>query len=114
AQFVRDASSHLTDRGQTFAALLPGQVLGLIGILDDCQVEVEERVQRPPNGQPLGSGIEGIEFQRQEQSAPQTGQRDVGVYLVKADLNVAPADPPATREVILVVLAGKQFVKPGQ
>ena len=41
AQFVGDAAGHLADGRQPLAALLPGQVFGLVGVLDDGQVQVQ-------------------------------------------------------------------------
>ena len=40
-----------------------------------------------------------------DQPGPQPRQRDVGVDLVEADLDVPPADPPAAGDVVGVVRA---------
>ena len=84
----------------------PG-VLGLVGVLDDRQVEVEQLVQRPdrrsrdvgrsPSQSPAG----------RDQPGPEPRQGDVGVDLVEADLDVPPADPPAALDVSRVVRPGE-------
>ena len=47
AQLVGDAAGDLAERRQPLAALVAGGVLGLVGVLDDGQVEVEQLVERP-------------------------------------------------------------------
>ena len=46
AQLVGDAAGDLPERRQPLAPLEPRRVLGLVGVLDDRQVEVEQLVER--------------------------------------------------------------------
>ncbi len=47
-----------------------------------------------------------------DQPRPQPGQRDVGVDLLEADLDVPPADPPAAGDVVGIVPAREQIADP--
>ncbi len=47
-----------------------------------------------------------------DQPGPQPGQRDVGVDLIEADLDVPPTDAPATRHVIDIISAREEVADP--
>ena len=47
-----------------------------------------------------------------DKPGPKPGQGDVGVDLLEADLDVAPADPPAAGDVAGVVLPGEEIADP--
>ena len=48
AQLVSDASGNLTDGRQALAALQADDVFRLVGVLDEGQVEIDQRVERAP------------------------------------------------------------------
>jgi hypothetical protein len=83
-----------------------------MAVLDDRQVEVEQRVQRPPHRDRVAEVARPVRVQRPEQAAPQPGQGDVGVDLVEPDLDVPPADPPPPGHVVAVVRPRQQFPQP--
>jgi hypothetical protein len=110
---VSDAAGHLADGRQPLGPLLAGGVLGLVGVLDQGQVQIEQGVQGPADGQQR-AGVAtwpGV-LQGVEQAAAQPRQGHVGVDLAQADLDVPPADTPAPGHVGAVVAAREQFTQP--
>ena len=106
----------LLDQGESLllGPLQPGGIFGLVGLLDDGQVEVQQRVERPDRGpQAVRIAPPGL-LHRPDQARPQPRQRGVGVDLFEADLDVPPADPPAASHVRFVVPAGEQLADPPQ
>ena len=112
AQLVGDAAGDLPERRQPLAPLEPRDVLGLVGVLDDRQVEVQQLVERADR---LLQGLRVTRpalVERADQPDPQPRQRDVGVDLIQADLDVPPADPPAAGDVVGIVRPGQQVADP--
>src|SRR5262249_16032779 len=80
--------------------------------LDDGQVQIKQHVERPlarqsflkVTGQPLLNGS--------KQTPAQTRQGHIRIDLVEPDFDVPPPDPPAPRNVILVIRTVKQLVEP--
>jgi hypothetical protein len=113
ADLMGDAARHLADGGQPLDALLAGQVLRLIGVLDDGQVQIQQQIEGEPCRRLVARIARPVPIQGLQQSPAQTGHRHVGIHLIETDFHVPPTDPPAPRDMVLVIGTGQQLLQPG-
>ena len=112
ANLVGNSAGDLPEGRQPLAPLKPRHVLGLVGVLDDRQVEVQQLVERADRGlQAIGIALPGF-VKIAEQPGAEPGQCDVGIDLVEPDLDVPPADAPAACDILGVVPAREQIADP--
>ena len=83
-------------------------MLCLVRVLDDGKVKVEQFIERTHGFLKGQETFQRSEFRAALQSLDQTGanarQGDIGVDLIEADGDMAPADAPAPRHVMGVIL----------
>src|SRR5262249_689877 len=112
AQFVSDATGHLTNRRQSFAALQASGVFGLVSVLDDGQVQIEQLVERANRVLQVLRVAPPFGGQNAYQSCSQPRESSVGIDLFQSNLDVAPANLPTSGDIVEVVTAAEQFAQP--
>ncbi len=94
------------------SALLAVKILRLVGILNDGEIQIEERIERTPDGDSFAKIAAPVLIEAAKQPTAEAGKGNVGIHLVKADLDVSPANPPAPGDIIAIVPPGQELPDP--
>src|SRR3569833_1133530 len=108
AKFVSDPAGHLANSGKSVGTLLSEAEFGLVGVFDDCEIQIEQNVQRLARCGELRRGALPTGFERAEQSSAKARQCHVREHLVEPDLDMPQSNFPAPGGIVRIVVSGEQ------